>query len=660
MNRGALAFINSSAATTGGASGGANNSNMAVVRSAGQVHCMTLVPRMDDDEEEDEDGDDNEEKNDSDDKDTKKEKGNDGNNSKATNNKKAMAEAPGSGTFLSLQLYARHCFVPAVRAVEAIGENKTEDFLEEESKDSLLGNESSSSIKKSLSSTTLTTTTNTSTTMNKEKSKTLEGLEDRLRELDVALGQCRRASSGGVPHVILRAHPIIARASEKLPFPFTGKIDLDELGLSQKLSDDNFLNQVQGTVTVWITQIQKVTVLPSSSPFPEIDDPSGDNSGSAGSNNNNDNNGGGADLEEVSFWLALESALKHIRTELERPSIVLTVALLRSAKRFVATVALDNNTGLDGAETRVNDITSFLKHYPSSKLASARDIPRIYEAVTAAFEHLPRVRRSRYYDLGRTSRLLEATTSTLSRKVETYLRSKFDPPGSIAYVLEHDKYETDVRTPTLDLFMSVDSAVTDFKSMVKKVGKTRGGDVTTMEDGRTPAQVAESISPFHVPLRERLERIYRFRVGHERLRGVVIAVLQPGAIEGEDGAVANSDPSGTTVSTGVGGGGAAIDSTDMGEASGAVRDVEAAPSASFAGVDALDLSPRGKAAFERALATYDRRVDGIEGGLARLLRDKLAACEVSVFFSFFLSIINYWFCFVFVLFSFLYNLHVVV
>jgi len=384
MNRGALAFINSSAATTGGASGGANNSNMAVVRSAGQVHCMTLVPRMDDDEEEDEDGDDNEEKNDSDDKDTKKEKGNDGNNSKATNNKKAMAEAPGSGTFLSLQLYARHCFVPAVRAVEAIGENKTEDFLEEESKDSLLGNESSSSIKKSLSSTTLTTTTNTSTTMNKEKSKTLEGLEDRLRELDVALGQCRRASSGGVPHVILRAHPIIARASEKLPFPFTGKIDLDELGLSQKLSDDNFLNQVQGTVTVWITQIQKVTVLPSSSPFPEIDDPSGDNSGSAGSNNNNDNNGGGADLEEVSFWLALESALKHIRTELERPSIVLTVALLRSAKRFVATVALDNNTGLDGAETRVNDITSFLKHYPSSKLASARDIPRIYEAVTAA------------------------------------------------------------------------------------------------------------------------------------------------------------------------------------------------------------------------------------------------------------------------------------
>ncbi|KAL7476036.1 hypothetical protein ACHAW6_006560 [Cyclotella cf. meneghiniana] len=41
----------------------------------------------------------------------------------------------------------------------------------------------------------------------------------------------------------------------------------------------------------------------------------------------------------------------------------------------------------------------------------------------------------------------------------------------------------------------------------------------------------------------------------------------------------------------------------------------------------LDMSARGETAFASALEGYDRKVDAIEEHLARLLRDKLAACK---------------------------------
>ena len=84
----------------------------------------------------------------------------------------------------------------------------------------------------------------------------LEGLEDKLRELDVALGQCRRTVLGRIPHVTLRPHPAVLAASRQLP---AGKIDLDLAGLTPRLADDAFLNEVQSHVNHWIVQIRKVT-----------------------------------------------------------------------------------------------------------------------------------------------------------------------------------------------------------------------------------------------------------------------------------------------------------------------------------------------------------------------------------------------------------------
>lgn len=108
-------------------------------------------------------------------------------------------------------------------------------------------------------------------------------------------------------------------------------------------------------------------------------------------------------------------------------------------------------------------------------------------------------------------------------------------------------------------------------------------------------QVVDAMVLHHTFLRQRLEAIHHFRVQHEKLRAVVTEVL-----ENEKQETTNQ----------------------------AVREVEEAPINLFAGVDLLDTSPKGNAAFDAALEKYDRKIDSIEEQLAKLLRDKLTSCQV--------------------------------
>jgi dynein heavy chain 1 len=439
-------------------------------------------------------------------------------------------------TFASLQMFARHVFLPAVRSIEKEEEGKS--------------------------------------------MRAVEGLEDRLHELDVALGQCRRTVLGTVPTVNLRSHPLLIEAAAKI----SGKIDLDALGLTKYLEDDAFLNEVQTTVNSWIGQIRKVTGL-TSTPFP-----SGDSAETESH----------ADLDEISFWMGLEEALKHIREELDKPENLLTVVLLKAAKRFVATAALENNTGLDAAETQTTDICAFLKQYPAAQLAASRDWDKISTSVTSIFDHLQKVRQCRFYDLDRLARLVEASTMTLRERIEGTLRERYGGNG-IVLQLSYKEYESMVRGPTQDVFVVFDAAYGTFKEFFLEMGRTR----RAREEGRneTPAMVLKGITLYHLMLRERLESVYQFRMQHEKLRGVVLEVLTGEKGKKGDGAEEEE------------------------YSAWALREVDEAPMSLFASVDVLDLSSRGETAFASALEGYDRKVDAIEERLARLLRDKLAACQ---------------------------------
>eukprot|EP00562_Extubocellulus_spinifer_P009490 CAMPEP_0178491962 /NCGR_PEP_ID=MMETSP0696-20121128/11685_1 /TAXON_ID=265572 /ORGANISM="Extubocellulus spinifer, Strain CCMP396" /LENGTH=4359 /DNA_ID=CAMNT_0020119857 /DNA_START=116 /DNA_END=13193 /DNA_ORIENTATION=+ len=563
-NAGAIAFINT-AVTTASSAGGASS---AQVRTASQLQCMTICPRIY--EEEKEEGD--------------KEKieagggGDTGADAEASVAAAAAAAAsssgPGSATFLSLQMYARHCFVPAVQAIEAIEDEEKKDSYEKGGSEVAIDDAVAASHGRHSA---------------KKKSRVLEGLEDKIRELDVALGQCRRSTLGQIPHVVLSVHPTVIAAAAKIP-P-SGKIDMAELGLAEKIDDDAFLNEVQAGVSLWIGQIRKVTMLPATTPFP------------SGSDEETEVN---ADLEEVSFWTELEVALKHIRGELSKPEVVLTLAMLKEAKRFLATIALENNSGLDAAEAHTTDVANYLKSYPIEPLAAARDMGKVGTSMDSIFEHIPRIRQSRFYDLERCARLLEATTLTLRQRMEAILRDQ-NKANAIVLELSFEQYEKDVRFPTQDIFVRFEDSFDTFKEFLLEQGR-RKRVASSTDPSKTPAQVVKSIVLYHQVLRERLDAVHTFRVQHKKLQSVVTEVLT-----GDD----RSD-----LEIGI------SSSTDDAHAgSMAIREVEEAPASVFAGVDILDLSPRGKIAFQSALEKYDRKVDAVEEKLAKLLRDKLTSAQ---------------------------------
>ena len=528
-------------------------------------------------------------------------------------------------TYLSLQLYARHCFLPAVRAMEALESKKNYDSS---------SNESSRMMSK------------------------METLENKLRELDIALGQCQRSSSfmgggHGIPHIVLLAHPIIIAAAASASTSSTTALDIDNVGLTEYSNNDTILNEVQSSLNVWISQIRKVTSLPGTTPFPTIIDPDTLPSSSSistvtaassfqqhgvGSNkevtfSSSSSTGGGqnnnADLEEVTFWLSLDEALKHIQSELCKPTVLLTIALLRAAKRFVATIALENNTGIANATSHTTDIVNFLRDYPIQMLLSANDCDHICIAVESIFNYYPKIRTSRYYDLDRLARLVEAMTLTLrERIIESMLRSSSSNNNrhnnnnnmgggkNIILGLDYMQYEKFVRIPTQDIFVLFDTKYTEFAEFFLDQGRMRRrGDETT-----TPAQVLKGIRLYHVRLRERLDAIYYFRTQHEKLRGVVAEALTGGG-GGETIGTSSSNLTSSSVLLG-------------GEdySTWALKEVDDAPVSLFASLDVLDLSTRGEAMFTNALEGYDRKVDAIEEHLARLLRDKLSSCQVSYIF----------------------------
>lgn len=419
-------------------------------------------------------------------------------------------------TLDALQLYTRYCFVPAVQAT-AEGEDTHE-----------------------------------------QSKRLLEGLQDKIRQLDVALGQYRRSAFSQIPSITLQVHPLLQGASKK------GTTDLSALGLADKLEDDDFLNEVQSGVSQWIVQIRKVTILSSTTPFPSLE------------------SSHAPDMEEVSFWTQLEGALHHVQEELKKPGVELTLNLLKAAKRFLATIALDNNSGLEGALAHTSDVCHFLRNYPS--LESAADFDKLATGMNGIFDHLPKIRSSRYYDLERAAKLLEASTYTLCKRMTSILEQN----SANLLWMDFGEYEAQVRYPTQDVFVQFDDRYGEFTEFFLEQGRRR-----KMASGKTPAQVIKELTLYHVPLQQRLDVLHEFRANHELLREVVTLVLKDDS------------------------------ETD------AIRQVTIAPQTIFASLDLLDLSPGGTSALERALEEYERQVDAMEERLARLLRDKLTACEVS-------------------------------
>lgn len=385
-------------------------------------------------------------------------------------------------------------------------------------------------------------------------------LQDKLRQLDVALQQTSRSTR--LPHVVLTVPRILEEAVAAHPAAAQKK-DWETLGLADKLQDDAFLNDLTATIHEWVVQIRKVTLLPKATPFLETEDAS-------------------AAAEEVAFWTQLQTELAHIQDQLSSPAVELTTALLREAKRFVATLALENNTGLEQAVAYTADVTHFLEGFPLPDLQAANDLEQVAKAVSAIFDHLPKVRQSRYYSLERSIQLLEATTGVLVDRLEQILRTSY----SNLLLMDYKEYENKVRFPVLNVFVQWDDRWAEFKSFCVEQGRRRKQATGVL------SKALDQMTVHSEPLRQRLESVHEFRSSHERLREVVHTVLR------------QEEPA-------------------------AIQQVEQAPRQIMGGLVLLDLTSSGKKALETALDEYDLQMDAMEERLARLLRDKLTACRVS-------------------------------
>lgn len=386
-------------------------------------------------------------------------------------------------------------------------------------------------------------------------------LQDKLRQLDVALAQTSRSTR--LPHVELHVPRLLEQACASHNAAAAEKKDWETLGLAEKLTDDAFLNDLTATVSEWIVQIRKVTVLPKNTPFLETQDAS-------------------AAAEEVAFWTQLQTELEHIQEQLHSPAVELTMALLREAKRFVATLALENNTGLEQAVAYTADVTHFLQGFPLSDLQAANDLDQVAQAVGAIFDHLPKVRQSRYYSLERSIQLLQAVTAVVSDRLEQILGES----SSNLLLMDFKEYESKIRYPVLNVFVQWDDRLTEYKSFVLEQGRRRKQSAGVL------SKALDQMTVHCEPLRQRMETLHEFRSSHERLREVVHTVLR------------QEEPA-------------------------AIQQVEQAPRQLLGGLSLLDLTPKGSKALETALEDYDMQMDAMEERLARLLRDKLQACRVS-------------------------------
>ena len=387
---------------------------------------------------------------------------------------------------------------------------------------------------------------------------------EKIRALEVALQQSSR--SARLPVVQLAIHPVVQTALDQ--HPAAAKNDWEALALADKLSDDDdFLNELQASVSAWIGQIRTLTVLPQSTPLVVQESP--DQPPNAD-----------AVAHELAFWTQLSAELTHVQEQLSSPAVETVCSLLREAKRFVATLALENNTGLEQAVTYTTDMLHFLKGYPITDLQAATDWEQVAAAVQAIFDHLPKIRSSRYYSLPRSVALVEGTTVVLRNVILQLLQA--DRHKNLLF-MEYSEYQQKIRYPVLDVLVQFQDRWEEWKDFVLEQGRRR--KVTGL------SKVLEKMTLHHAVLRERLDQLDEFRQAQETLRKVVHTVLR------------QEEPA-------------------------ALQQVEQAPRQIFGGVQVLDLSPSGKQALDAALEEYDLQMDAMEERLARLLRDKLQACQV--------------------------------
>ncbi|KAI6225603.1 Dhc-1 [Aphelenchoides besseyi] len=305
-----------------------------------------------------------------------------------------------------------------------------------------------------------------------ERDKLVPAIQKSLNEFESNLLHLKQIID--IPDVELIIHPKILQAVEKAHARGT-KPNVSDLG--DDATDTSFLNALTTGVNRWTTDIQNVTAMDR--------DPDS-----------------GTSMQEVAFWLNLESALNKINQQREGEGVCLTLDVLNHAKRFHTTTSFEMNTALEEGILIAADYNSFLRDIPLNDLVSATDFELISKALSNVFNILKKVRNFNY-PLSR----IEALLSALSRDTTNQVQKVF--PSQILLLIPMDEFE-EIHKKYSEIITKWD---TEYEKMTRLMGQR-----TRYEDFKA-ARLRSNHR--HKDLEKRLEAIREFRRQHEQLSNLV-------------------------------------------------------------------------------------------------------------------------------------------
>ncbi|KAF5247463.1 hypothetical protein FAUST_700 [Fusarium austroamericanum] len=393
----------------------------------------------------------------------------------------------------------------------------------------------------------------------------------RLNDLELSLLHLQQ--NVDIPEISLTFHSIVqavlddAEANNNRP-----NID----GIPQNLlQDSTFLNRLQANVNTWIKSIQGITKL--------TKDPS-----------SNANQEFSTASQEVNFWLSMESALEGIEGQLRSEGVLLTLEILKHAKRFQATVSFTADTGLKEAMDKVQKYNQLMRDFPLDELLSATSLSKVEEAIQQIFGHLNKKLRICPYPIRRALPLVEAISADLDDVLHRLLS------GTELVNLDYQQFKNIMQTCD-HIFQTWEEHIKEFTNVAREVTRRRN-------EKFIPIKIVKK----HSELEARIKYVSTFRDNHEQLQRTIVTVLGPQA----------TIP-GVAETTGSDG----IIVEEMGDVD-AVEEVKQAWEA-LQNVDMLDVTDQGKERWVRAENLYNERTTRVENSIISRLRDRLATAKTA-------------------------------
>ncbi|KAG5439721.1 hypothetical protein PCANB_000003 [Pneumocystis canis] len=400
---------------------------------------------------------------------------------------------------------------------------------------------------------------NTAKPLDPEYKSGIPSTKKKIAELELSLLNLQQNVE--IPKISLTVHPEIEKFIIECQ-----KQDIHpsiQFFPSNLLTDSTFLNSLQSNVNFWIKSIQTVTGI--------SHDPA---SGSAS--------------QEINFWLNMEASLESIEKQLKSDGVVLTMEILKQAKRFHTIISFVADTGLKEINEKVYKYNQLMREFPLNELLAATSLDKVQKAILQIFNHLNKKLRICPYPIRRVLPLIEAISSDLNTRIQNLLSNQ-----KLMH-LEYIHFKKVIKL-TDEIFQTWDDQLKEFTNMAREITRKRSEKFIPIK-----------ITSQHIKIQERLAYIKVFRQGHEQLQSTVISVLGMSKFSSNKNYTKFDEINDVNI---------------VNEISEAYSPLKA--------IDVLDISPDGTRLWLISENNYNDQISRIENIIINKLRDKLSSTKTA-------------------------------